>query len=158
MTEKFDPATHRMGQQRSFHQLETGEKFILPSRTVTDAHFSAFQALSGDNHPIHYDRPYCESQGHRDLLAHGLQVLCFSAAGAGAFPHVAGENLIGFIEITARFKAAVYVHDTLYPCLTITSLKEQKTTGVVTMAATIHNQEGFLVLEGEHKYLLRLGP
>jgi len=67
---------------RSFTDLHIGEEFSMPSRTVTEAHFSLFQALSGDNHPIHYDRDYCKRQGHRDLLAHGFQVIAFTAAGA----------------------------------------------------------------------------
>ena len=45
--------------------------------------------------------------------------------------------------------------DTLYPALTITALIPQRTTGIVVMASTIHNQNGELVLTGEHKYLLR---
>lgn len=153
---KYDPNLHLLHPYRGFSALRMGEVFRAPSRTVTEAHFSAFQALSGDNHPIHYDREYCASQGHRELLAHGLQVLCFSAAGAGAFPHVIGKDLIGFIELQASFKAAVYVGDTLYPSLEITGLQRQTTTGVVAMLATLVNQDGKLVLEGTHKYLVRL--
>ncbi len=152
----FAPEDHLTAPVRGFEDLVIGERFVLPSRTVTDAHFSAFQALSGDNHPIHYDRHYCARQGHRNLLAHGLQVLCFTAAGAGAFPHMVGDSLIGFIEVTARFKGAVYVGDTLYPALRVTGLTPQTTSGVVTMAATVHNHDRALVLDGEHKYLLRL--
>ncbi len=48
--------------KRGFDQLEVGEQYPCPARTLTDAHFSAFQLLSGDNHPIHYDRPYCAAQ------------------------------------------------------------------------------------------------
>ncbi len=156
MTDTFDPLKHHPYPHRGFSELGLGEKFVLPSRTVTDAHFSAFQALSGDNHPIHYDRPYCATQGHRDLLAHGLQVLCFTASGAGSFPHVIGESLIAFIELTARFKGAVYVNDTLYPCLTVIDKKPQRSTGVLIMSATVHNQDKQLVLDGEQKYLLKL--
>ena len=156
MASEFDPSDHCPVPHRGFDQLEQGEKFVLPSRTVTDAHFSAFQMLSADNHPIHYDRPYCESQGHKDLLAHGLQVLCFTAAGAGLFPHTVGESLIGFIELTVKFMKGVYVNDTLYPCLQITELKRQNTTGVVVMRASVHNQKGELVLDGQHTYLLKL--
>lgn len=90
------------------------------------------------------------------MLAHGLQVLCFTASGAGSFPHVIGESLVAFIELTARFKGAVYVHDTLYPCLTVMEKTPQRSTGVLTMSATVHNQHRQLVLDGEQKYLLRL--
>ena len=135
--------------------LELGQRFYIPSRTITDAHFSAFQAVSGDNHPIHYDREYCRAHGHEELLAHGLQVLANTAAGAGIFPHVIGESLIGFIEVSAKFLKGVYAGDTLYPLLVVSELKPQRTTGVVSMRATIHNQRRELVLDGQHKYLLR---
>jgi acyl dehydratase len=147
---------HRLLPARAFSALKVGEEFPLPSRTVTEAHFALFQALSGDNHPIHYDREYCKRLGHRDLLAHGFQVLAFTAAGAGLFPHVLGESLIGFIEQSSRFLKGVFPGDTLYPKLVITALTPQRTTGVITMRSTIHNQHGELVLDGEHKYLVRL--
>ena len=154
----FDPAAHRVVPQRGFEDLTVGERFVLPSRTITDANFAAFQTVSCDNHPIHYDVEYCRAQGHKGLLAHGLQVLSFTAAGAGLFPHVIGEALIGFVEVQAKFLKAVYAGDTLYPALTVTELKPQRTTGLVTMQATVHNQDGALVLEGRHVYLLRLKP
>jgi acyl dehydratase len=154
----FDPANHRVVALRGFEDLHVGERFALPSRTITEANFAAFQTVSCDNHPIHYDVEYCRGQGHDALLAHGLQVLSFTAAGAGLFPHVIGEALIGFVEVQAKFLKAVYAGDTLYPALEITELKPQRTTGLVTMAATVHNQRRELVLDGKHVYLLRLKP
>lgn len=154
--EPFVPEDHRVVPLRRFAELAVGEVFRAPSRTVTDANFQAFQAVSLDNHPIHYDVEYCRRQGHKAPLAHGLQVLAFTAAGAGLFPHVIGESLIGFIEVTARFLKPVYPGDTLYPALTITELVPQRTTGVVAMRATVHNQDGALVLDGTHRYLVRL--
>ena len=38
----------------------------------------------------------------------------------------------------------------------IAELKRQTTTGLITMRATITNQRGEVVLEGEHVYLVRL--
>lgn len=156
MTATFDPTSRPLLPKRAFAALAIGEQFPLPARTLTDAHFAAFQLLSGDNHPIHYDREYCKALGHRDLLAHGLHVLALTAAGAGLFPHVIGESLIGFIDVEARFLKGVYPGDTLYPLLEITALERQRTTGIVRMRATIDNQHNVRVLEGAHAYLLRL--
>ena len=156
MSDSFDPKNHEVAPPRGFGDLTVGEVFNLPSRTVTESHFAAFQMLSGDNHPIHYDREYCARRGHKDLLAHGLQVLCFSASGAGAFPHVVGDSLIAFVEMTAQFKAGVYIGDTLYPALEIIGLTRQNTTGIVEMLSVIRNQEGTIVLDGTQKYLLKL--
>lgn len=151
----FSPQGHRFCEPRYFEDLRVGEIFYIPSRTLTTALFAAFQTASGDNHPIHYDMEYCRSRGHRDLLAHGFQVLIQTAAGAGVFPHVIGDALVGFIEQTSRFLKPVYAGDTLYPLLAVSDLKPQKTTGVVTLKATVHNQRGELCMEGEQKYLLK---
>lgn len=156
MNDGFDPSAHQMTPVKRFEDFVVGEAFPLPSRTLTDAMFTLFQAVSGDNHPIHYDREYCRARGHDDMLAHGFLVLVQSAAGAGLMPHLAGDALIGFIEQSSRFLKPVHAGDTLYPKLVVTELKRQRTTGVMTLAMTVHNQEGELVLDGWHKYLFRL--
>jgi acyl dehydratase len=110
----FDPKQFCVTERRAFDDLMVGEVFRNPSRTVTDAHFAAFQMISGDNHPIHYDIEFCRAHGHHNLLAHGFQVLAFSAVGAGSFSHMIGDKLIGFIEQSSKFLKPVYVGDTLY--------------------------------------------
>jgi len=154
----FSASDHRLGATRWFDDLQVGERFYIPSRTMTEALFAAFQLASADNHPIHYDREYCHAHGHRDLLAHGLMVTAQAAAGAGLFPHAIGDSLVAFLEQSSRFLKPVYVGDTVYPLLTITALTPGRTTGVVVMRATVHNQTGELVMEGEHRYLLRRKP
>ncbi len=153
---RFDPLTHRVAPIRAFDELAIGEVFRAPSRTVDAGNFAAFQTVSLDNHPIHYDVEYCRRLGYPAPLAHGLQVLSFTAAGAGLFPHVVGEALIGFVEVSAKFLKGVFPGDTLYPALEIIDLTPQRTTGLVKMRASVHNQKGELVLDGQHTYLLRL--
>src|SRR5438034_57707 len=121
----FDRRQHRFPESRFFEDLAVGERFYIPSRTVTDANFSAFQ------------------------------VLCCTAAGAGTFAHVIGDSLIAFIEQSSKFLKPVYPGDTLYPSLVVAALAPQRTTGVVTIAVTVHNQKNELVLSGEQKYLLK---
>lgn len=152
---EFPPDQPPIHPAKYFEDLEVGDRFHLPSRTMTEALFAAFQMASGDNHPIHYDREYCRARGHRDMLAHGFQVLIQTAAGAGDFPFVIGDSLIGFIEQSSRFVKPVYAGDTIYPALVVTGLKAQRTTGVVTLRATAHNQNKELCMEGEQKYLLK---
>src|SRR5689334_22533681 len=156
MSDAFDRRRHRFPQSRFFEDLVGGEQFYIPSRTVTEANFAAFQTVSADNHPIHYDVEYCRERGHPGPLAHGFQVLCFTAAGAGTFAHVIGDSLIAFVEQSSKFLKPVYPGDTLYPGLEIAALAPQRTTGVVTIAVTVHNQKNELVLGGEQKYLLRM--
>ena len=155
MTDDFDPEAHRLDKSRYFEDFAVGERFPLPSRTMTDAIFGAFQLASGDNHPIHYDAEYCKRRGHPTMLAHGMQTFIQTAAGAGLFPHQVDDALIGLIEASFKVLKPVYLGDTLYAALEITALKPQTTTGVITMDATVHNQAGVRVMEGEHRYLVR---
>lgn len=154
----FDPAAHAGGRPRWFEDLAVGERFPIPSRTLTTAHFSAFQAACGDNHPIHYDVEYCRAHGHPDLLAHGYQVLILGAAGAGRFPFEIGAALIAFLSQDSRFVAPVYAGDTLYPMLELVEKAVRRSTGTVTLALTIRNQRGEICLEGRQTYLLRRHP
>lgn len=141
--------------QRYFEDFAIGEAFPIPSRTMTEALFAAFQLASADNHPSHYDIEYCRQHGMPALGAHGFQILIQSAAGAGWFPHHVEDSMKGFIEQSSKFLKPVYAGDTLYPLLTVSDLSSGHTTGVVTLASTIHNQRKELVMEGLQKYLIR---
>ena len=145
-------------EQRWFDDFALGERFVLPSRTMTAAVFLAFQAASGDNHPIHYDVEFCNTRGLPGLLAHGLQSLIQTAPGAGLFPYMTEDSLVGFIEQSSRFLKPVFAGDTLYPALVIDELTENRTTGVVGFNSTIHNERRELVLDGRQRYLLRKRP
>jgi acyl dehydratase len=155
----FDPKNHRMvSEQRWFEDFSLGERFVLPSRTQTSAIFAAFQTASGDPHPIHYDVEYCRARGMPDLLAHGFQTLIHTAPGAGLFPFLVEASLVGFLEQSSRFLKPVYAGDTLYAALEVKELTPGRTTGVVTLRSTVHNQKTELVLEGMQKFLIRRRP
>jgi len=149
-------ARHWMVPTRRFDAFRIGEVYRAPSRTMTEGVFAAFQAASGDNHPIHYDREYLAQRGHRDLMAHGYQTLIQAAIGACPLAHEMGDALIGFVSQSSRFLAPVYCGDTLYTRFEITGLTTQTSTGVMTLAVTIENQDGVIVVEGEQQYLLTL--
>jgi len=144
--------------QRWFDDFQIGERFVLPSRTMTEAVFLAFQGTSGDNHPVHYDVEYCKVRGMPSLLAHGFQSLAQTAPGAGLFPYMIEDSLVGFIEQSSRFHKPVFAGDTLYPVLEINELSPNRTTGVVGLRSTVHNQRRETVLEGTQRYLLRKRP
>lgn len=156
MTGGFDPALHRMVPgQRWFEDFSLGERFLLPSRTMTEAVFLAFQAASGDNHPIHYDAEYCRARGMPQMLAHGFQTLVQTCPGAGLLPYLLEESLVGFLEQSSRFLKPVFAGDTVYAALEVSELSPGRTTGVIGLASTVHNQRREMVLEGTQRFLLR---
>ena len=138
-----------------FEDFSIGDKYVLPSRTQTSAIFSMFQGASGDNDPIHYDKEFCKLRGHPEMLAHGLQILIQTAAGAGTFPSEVRDTLLGLIEVSGKMLKPVYREDTLYPELVISNLISQNTTGIIEMKALVNNQNNVLVFEGFHKYLVK---
>ena len=155
----FDPATHRMvPEQRWLEDLSLGERFVIPSRTMTSTVFAAFQTASGDTHPVHYDLEYCRARGMPDLLAHGFQTLIHTAPGAGLFPYLVEDSLVGFLEQSSRFLKPVHAGDTLYPALEVADLAPGRSTGVVTLRSTVFNQRRELVLVGMQIFLIRKRP
>lgn len=156
---EFDPARHRMvAEQRWFEDFQLGDRFPLPSRTMTEAIFLAFQAASGDNHPVHYDAEYCRARGMPHMLAHGLQTLIQTAPGAGLFPYLVEDSLVGFLEQSSRFLKPVFVGDTLYPALEVAELTPGRSTGVVGLRNTVHNHHRTLVLDGTMRFIIRKRP
>jgi acyl dehydratase len=155
-TNGFDPASFLVVPAKRFEDLKVGDIFRAPSRTLTDAHASAFQTVSADNHPVHYDKVWAARHGHTAPVVHGLQVLAFTAPGATLFPHYIGEAFIAFTELSCKFLKEVHAGDTLYSALEITDLINQGANGMVATRVTVYNQNSELVLLGKHKYLLRI--
>jgi acyl dehydratase len=68
------------------------------------------------------------------------------------------DSLKGFIEQSSRFVGMVFVGDTLYVTLQVTDIVPNRSTGVLTLKSTVHNQRGELVMDGLQKYLLKKRP
>jgi len=154
----FNPQDFLLVPAKRFEDLTIGDVFRAPSRTLTDAHSAAFQTVSADNHPVHYDAVWAARHGHSAPVVHGLQVLAFTAPGATLFPHYIGEVFIAFTELSCKFHKEVHSGDTLYPALEIVALEKKGDDGIVTTAISVFNQRQEIVLSGHHKYLLSAAP
>ena len=146
---------NKQNTNKYFEDFLIGDRYLIPSRTQTSAIFLMFQGASGDNDPIHYDKEFCKKRGHSEMLAHGMQVLIQTAAGAGSFPSEVRDSLLGLIEVSGKMLKPVYREDTLYPELVVSKLISQNTTGIIEMKALVNNQNGNLVFEGFQKYLVK---
>ena len=142
-------------EQKFFEDFVLGDTFAIPPRTITDTHFLLFAAITGDNHPIHYDREYCRARGYPERLAHGYLMTIQTVLGASTLSPSLQESIVAFLEQSSRFIKPVFVGDTLYPQLTVSELLPRRTTGLVRMRATIHNQHHDLVLEGHQAYIVK---
>ena len=131
-------------------ELQPGQVFTSPSKTLTDAHFLFFSGLTGDNHPIHYDVEYARTTRFGKPLAHGLLLASLTALGASpASPHIDG---FVFVEQGSRFLKPVAVGDTIQPRLTVERVWQEGRRRFVRLATAITNQRDETVLEGFHLY------
>ena len=152
----FDPAKWLVVPPKTFDDLKVGDVFRMPSRTLTDAHTSAFQAVSADTHPRHYNAVYAKAHGLQAMLIQPFQLLAMTAPGASLFTHYVGESIAGLKGVSCDFGQDTYVGDTMYPALEIQKLKKEGGKGHVLMAIVIYNQKGELVLSGHQKFELKL--
>jgi acyl dehydratase len=142
-------------QGRWFEDFMLGERFELPSRTMTATLFRLYIEASGEGHPLHADDVYARTIGLPGAVAHGFLVLIQTTAGASRFHELVQDSLIGLSEQSSRFARPVFIGDVLRPILQVVELSPNDSTGQVHLRSTVHNQRGELVLEGTQRYLLR---
>jgi acyl dehydratase len=132
-----------------------GESFEGPSKTLTDAHFLLFSALTGDVHPIHYDVEYAAQTRFGKPLAHGLLLSALTALGASS----ARERLDGFVfvEQGCRFLKPALVGDTVHPRQTIERVWEEDGKRFCRVKTSILNQRREVLAEGFHLYRILAG-
>jgi len=141
-----------------FEDFKVGDKFHIPSKTMTDAHFLFFLGLTADNHPIHYDEEYSKKTIFGRRVAHGLLVTCMTALGASNLSPLIENSIIAFLEQSSRFLKPVFIGDTLTPELEVAELIPKADKGIVKIKSSIRNQRGEVVLEGMQTYMLKRRP
>ena len=144
--------------QRFFEDFRVGDRFESPSKTLTDAHFLFFSGLTGDAHPLHYDVEYAKQTRFGRPLAHGLMLTSMTAVGASTLSPLIEDSIVAFLEQTTRFRAPVFVGDTIKPEHEVIALERKRSGGLLTLRVTLINQRGETVLEGEHRSLVAYRP
>lgn len=147
-----------MGETKYFEDFEIGEKFQIPSKTLTDAHFLFFSGMTGDNHPIHYDDEYAKATRFGKRVTHGLLVTAMGAMGASTLSPLVDGSMVAFIEQSSRFLKPVLIGDTIKPELEVSELIPKTDVGVLRLKTRITNQRDEIVLEGTHAYLIKKRP
>lgn len=131
-----------------FDDIEVGQEWISPGRTLTETDIVNYAGLSGDFNPIHMDHEFARSTPFRQPIAHGLLVLSLSSGLAVNFPMM---RTLAFVSIREwHFRGPVFVHDTMRVRTKVLE-KESRARGrrgVVTWQRQIINQAGKVVQEG----------
>lgn len=140
--------------RRFFDEIEIGEEYESPGRTVTETDIVIFAGLSGDFNVLHTDAEFMKGSIFGERIAHGLLGLAiqgglFSRA-TQAYATVALQGL------RWKFKNPIKIGDTIRLRARVTAKKEspEGDRGVVTVERTVVNQRDEIVQEGETDLLV----
>src|SRR5262245_54359660 len=131
-----------------FDDVEVGQEWESPGRTVTETDLVNFAGLSGDFNPIHVDHQFAATTPFRRPVAHGLLVLSISS---GLGLHSPAMRTVAFLDIREwKFVGPVFIGDTVRVRSKIleTEVRARGRRGAITWQRQIVNQEGKVVQEG----------
>lgn len=142
--------------EKSFDQLEVGERFTTPARTISEADIMSFAALTGDDHPQHTDAGWAETSRFGEQIAHGLLVL---SCAAGLVPFDP-DRVVALRKVgDAVFKAPVKIGDSVHVEGQVVKTRElDDEHGLVECRWKVLNQHGKTVMRVSVEVVWRAEP
>lgn len=135
--------------RRYFEEIEVGEEYVSPGRTVTEADIVIFAGLSGDYNVLHTDAEFMKSSIFGERIAHGLLGLAIQSGllTRGMRPYAT----LAFLGLRWKFKGPIKIGDTIKVRAKVISKKgtSKPDRGIVTLERQVINQKGEVVQEGE---------
>jgi len=135
--------------RRYFDEIQVGEEYESPGRTVTEADIVIFAGLSGDYNVLHTDAEFMKQSIFGERIAHGLLGLAIQA---GLFTRATPPYAtLAFVGLRWKFKGPVKIGDTIRLRAKVIGKKEtsKPDRGLIIVQRTVLNQRGEIVQEGE---------
>ena len=138
--------------ERYYEDLQLGEEYESPARTITEADIVNFSAISGDWSPVHTDAEYCKRTPYKTRIAHGLLGLAAVEGLKQRIPAFADVRYMASLYWNYKFTGPILIGDTIRIRVKIASKRETKKPdrGIVVEYITMLNQRDEVVQEGEH--------
>jgi len=138
-----------------FEDIQVGDEYVSPGRTITEADIVAFAGLSGDYNVLHTDAEYMQTSIFGERIAHGLLGLSISS-GLGSRAIVRPFATIAFLGLRWRFKGPIKIGDTIKVRMRVSDKKEtsKPDRGIVTLQRSVLNQRGEVVQEGDTELMI----
>jgi len=142
----------------TFDQFKVGDVFVCQGRTVTEADVVNFAGVSGDYNPLHTDEEFGKTTPFGSRIAHGVLGLAIATGQANQLGVFEGTT-IALMQQVIKYTGAVKFGDTIHLELRVAEKKEtsKPDRGIVTFDATVLNQHGKAVLEGQWTLLMKRG-
>ena len=142
-----------------FEDFSQGMTFLTTGRTITETDLVNFAGLSGDFNPIHTNAVYAATTPFEQRIAHGLLGLSI-AAGLTTGLGFMGEKVEAFMGLDWKFKAPIFIGDTIHSELKVTKVRAMRKLGggLVFLAVKVIKQDGSTVQSGQWKVLFKNRP
>ena len=135
--------------RRYFEEIQVGEEYVSPGRTVTEADIVVFAGLSGDYNVLHTDAEFMKNSIFGERIAHGLLGLAIQSGllTRGMRPFAT----LAFLGLRWKFKGPIKIGDTITVRAKVMDKREtsKKDRGIITLQRQVLNQKGEVVQEGE---------
>lgn len=159
MTLSFDLNEH-LNRRLYFDDLEEGQSWVSPCRTVTEADVVHFAGLSGDFNALHTDATFAAGHPFGQRAAHGMLTLSIASGLTTRMPvyRLMDGARYALTELRCLWRKPVFIGDTIHVELRIgkkTESEKRPGTGRVLMHRTIKNQHGDIVAETEWTTLMK---
>ncbi|HEX9125791.1 MAG TPA: MaoC/PaaZ C-terminal domain-containing protein [Methylomirabilota bacterium] len=137
-----------------FEDLQLGQEYTSPGRTVTEADIVIFAGLSGDYNVLHTDAEYMKTSTFGERIAHGLLGLSIQQGLAARGEPATTHGLLSGLKW--KFKGPIKIGDTVHVLSRIASKKDgpDAARGLVTVERRLLNQRDEVVQEGETEHLV----
>ena len=144
--------------RRFFDDIEIGEEYESPGRTVTETDIVLFAGLSGDYNVLHTDAEFMKSSIFGERIAHGLLGLAIQA---GLFTRATpAYATLAFVGLRWKFKGPIKIGDTIRLRARVLAKQEvaKPDRGLVIVHRAVVNQRGEVVQEGETDLMVERRP
>lgn len=141
-----------------FEELNVGDEWESPRRTVTESDVVAFAGLSGDFNPLHMDHDEARRGSFGRPVAHGLLGL---AIASGLSSHAPRVDTLAFLAILEwKFLHPIAFGDTIQVITRVDAIEPRSRgrRGLVTWNRRLVNQEGKTLQQGTTQTLVRGRP
>ena len=138
-----------------FEDIEVGDEYLSPGRTVTETDIVTFAGLSGDYNVLHTDAEFMKGSIFGERVAHGLLGLAISS-GLGTRAMARPYATLAFLGLRWRFKGPIKIGDTIKVRMKVTAKREtsKPDRGIVTVQRHVLNQRGEVVQEGDTELMV----
>ncbi len=143
-------------ERRYFEDIQIGEEYLTPSRTITESDVLAYAGLTGDFEELHVSEAFARTTPFGTRVAHGLLGLAILDGLKTRTAIVTGVHTMASLGWTWDFPRPLHFGDTVHARLVVANKRRTSkgNRGILFLQAELINQAGEVVQKGENRMMV----